>query len=349
MQTRVCAVLAGGLLFASGCATQDQLRQTEADSAAQRQAMAALRADVRRAESVTTELRAAIERNDAAIRQLGVAHAETRARAENAEQVSREFLESLLAVREEQRRQLDENGVAFADIRRRLNDLDARLRQGSAAFEEANRRLVAAEATLATVAPAAAALEAEAGRQREVDAAQARQIAGLLTQVEELRVALGSESFLRMMREIEGARQDTASLRGAFEELQKSQADAAVRFRNYYVDLDTRIRTMKQKVDEQMTRDLQGLGEDAAALRTRVEELKQSQADADARARGDREALNARIESIDGRIEALGRRIESLPPPASPPSTLAPSYPETAPSPAASEQGPFDPFSEQGR
>ena len=318
MQLKVVAALAGGLLFAVGCATQDQLRQTEADSASQREAMAALRADVRRAESVTTELRAAIERNDAAIRQLGVQHAETRARAENAESVSREFLASLLVVREEQRRQLDENGVAFADIRRRLNELDARLRQGSAAFEDANRRLVAAEATLATVAPAAAELGAETRRQREADEAQALQIAGLRTQVEELRVAIGSESFLRMMREIESARQDTASLRGAFEELQKGQADNATRFRNYYVDLDTRIRTMKQKMDEQMTRDLQGLGEDAAALRTRVEELKQDQAGADARSRSERDALNARIESLNGRIDSLDRRIDSRPAPAAP-------------------------------
>lgn len=336
MQPRVCAVLAGGLLLASGCATQDQLRQTEADSAAQRQAIGALRADVRRVEALTTELGAAIERNDAAIRQLGLQHAETRARAENAEKVSREFLASLLAVREEQRRQLDENGVAFADIRRRLNELDARLRQGAAASEEANRRLAAAETTLGTVAPAAAALEAEAGRQREVDEAQARQLAGLRTQVEELRAALGSESFLRMMREIEGARQDTASVRGAFEELQRAQADASTRFRNYYVDLDTRIRNMKQKVDEQLTRDLQGLGEDAAALRLQVEELKQSQVDADARARGDRDALNARIESIGSRIESLDRRIESAPAPVAPPA---------AASPPSAEEGPFDPFS----
>ena len=337
MQLKVAAALAGGLLLAVGCATQDQLRETEADSASQRQAMAALRADVRRAESVTTELRAAIERNDATIRQLGVQHAETRARTENAESVSREFLASLLAVREEQRRQLDENGVAFADIRRRLNDLDARLRQGSAAFEDANRRLVAAEATLATVVPAAAKLAAElaaaAQRQREVDQAQALQIAGLRTHVEELRVAIGSESFLRMMREIESARQDTASLRGAFEELQKGQADSAARFRNYYVDLDTRIRTMKQKMDEQMTRDLQRMGEDATALRTRVDELKQDQADANARSRSERDALNARIESLNGRIESLDKRIESRPAP------VAPS------SPSATEEGPLDPFS----
>lgn len=313
MQLKLAAALAGGLLFAVGCATQDQLRQTEADSASQRQTMAALRADVRRAESATTELRAAVERNDAAIRQLGVQHAETRARAENAESISREFLASLLAVREEQRRQLDENGVAFADIRRRLNELDARLRQGSAAFEDANRRLISAEATLATVAPAAAALQAEVRLQQEADQAQAQQIAGLRTQVEELRVAIGSESFLRMMREIESARQDTASLRGAFEELQKGQADSAARFRNYYVDLDTRIRTMKQKMDEQMTRDLQRLGEDATALRTRVDELKQDQADADARTRSERDALNSRIESLNSRIESLDSRIESRP------------------------------------
>jgi chromosome segregation ATPase len=339
MQLRVVAALAGGLLFAAGCATQDQLRQTEADSAAQRQAMAALRADVRRAESVSTELRAAIERNDAAIRQLGVQHAETRARAENAEKVSREFLASLLAVREEQRRQLDENGVAFAEIRRRLNELDARLRQGSAAFEEANRRLVAAQASLAELGSTAAKLEAEARRQRESGDAQDSQIAGLRTQVEALRAALGSESFLRMMREIESARQDTASLRGAFEELQKGQADTATRFRNYYVDLDTRIRTMKQKIDEQMTRDLQGVGEHAAELRIRVDELKQSLAETEARGRGDREALKARIESINSRIEALDRRIEAVSSPAVPP--------PVAPSPPAAEEGPFDPFSRQ--
>lgn len=342
MDPRPFAAFAGVMWLVAGCATQDQLRQTEADSATQRQTMAALRADVRRAESVTTEQRAAIDRNEASIRKLEAALAETGARAANAQSVSTEFLASLVAVREEQRRQLDENGAAFADLRRGQADLDARLRQGGVAVDDVSRRLAAIEVTLAGVGSKAAELEASARRQRETDETLARQIAQLRTQVEELRVALGSESFLRMMREIEGARQDTAALRGEFEALQKAQADAATRFRNYYVDLDTRIRTMKQKIDEQITRDLQGVGEDAVALRARVEELNRGQADADAmllrrvdeltknqaeaaatlRSRVDELAqaqavADARLrsdrEALEARIEALGRRIDALP------------------------------------
>lgn len=71
----------------AGCATQDQLRQTDARA-----------------------------RTDAA-----------KVQADSALATSREFLANLLAAREEQRRQLDENGVAFTDLRRELADLESRL------------------------------------------------------------------------------------------------------------------------------------------------------------------------------------------------------------------------------
>ena len=93
---------------------------------------------------------------------LEVALTEARAREDSAKvqadgalATSREFLANLLAAREEQRRQLDESGVAFADLRRKAADLESRLRarqrlidQGTVAFDDAIRRLIAVEAGL---------------------------------------------------------------------------------------------------------------------------------------------------------------------------------------------------------
>jgi septal ring factor EnvC (AmiA/AmiB activator) len=88
--------------------------------------------------------------------------------ADSALATSREFLANLLAAREEQRRQLDENGVAFTDLRRELEDV----------------------------------------------------------------------------------RRNSASLRGAIEELRKAQADSAAQARIYYIDLDSRVRQMKQPASQ---------------------------------------------------------------------------------------------------
>ncbi len=51
---------------------------------------------------------------------------------------------------------------------------------------------------------------------------------------------------MQMMRELEGVRRNSASLRGTIEELQKAQADSAAQARNYYLDLDSRVRQLKQ-------------------------------------------------------------------------------------------------------
>ena len=71
--------LTGIVCAVAGCATQDALRQTEAQQGKAVQA-----------------LRAGADRSDSAL------------------STSREFLANLLAAREEQRRQLDANGVAFS-------------------------------------------------------------------------------------------------------------------------------------------------------------------------------------------------------------------------------------------
>ncbi len=266
---RFFAVLWGIVLPLAGCATQDQLRQTEEQ---QGNAVQALKADANRSESVISDLRAEIKRTQKSVHGLEVALTEARARADAAKgqadsalSTSREFLANLLTVREEQRRQLDENGVAFAGLRRTAADLESRLQaqqrlidQGAVAFNNAIRRLSVIEAGLQDAVRRATLLEAQAKTGQEADNGLARQLATLSKQsetlskqnetlskqVEQTRSVISSEGLLQMMRELEDVRRNSASLRGSIEELQQAQVDAATKGRNFYVDLDTRIQAL---------------------------------------------------------------------------------------------------------
>jgi predicted nucleic acid-binding Zn-ribbon protein len=249
--------LTGIACAVAGCATQDQLRQTEAQ---QGQAVQALRAGADRSENVVAELRAEIKRTQDSVHGLEVALTDARARtdaakvrADSALSTSREFLGNLLEAREEQRRQLDENGVAFADLRRKAADLESRLQaqerlieQGNVAFSDAIRRLIAVEAGLQEAGRRSGTLEAKAKTGLESDDALSRQFVSLRKQVEETRAVINSEGLLQMMRELEDVRRNSASLRGSIEELQRAQADSAAQARNYYLDLDSRVRQLKQ-------------------------------------------------------------------------------------------------------
>lgn len=236
-------VVCAAALAAAGCATQDQLRNSEVSHD---QDVEVLRAELRRTQDT--------------VHTLEVTLAETRARADGdraqadtALATSREFLSNLVAVREEQRRQLDENGASFSDLRRKAADLDARLQaqqqsldQGYASFNEMIRRLVAVEAGLQDMTRRSGALEARAKVGQESDDATSRQLVALRKQVEDTRSVMSSEGLLELMRGLEDVRRNSASLRGAIDELQKAQDDAAVQARNFYVDLDTRVRLLKQ-------------------------------------------------------------------------------------------------------
>ena len=250
---------AGLVLAIAGCATQDQLRQTEAQ---QGQVVQSLRADANRSESGISELRAEVKRTQDSVHALEVALTEARTRtdaakaqAESAQATSREFLANLIAAREEQRRQLDQSGVAFAELRRKTADLEARLQarqrlmdQGAVAFSDAIRRLVAVETGLQEAGRRSGTLEAKAKTGQESDEAMHRQLAALRKQVEETRAVITSESMLQMMRGLEDVRRNSASLRGSIDELQKAQADSATQSRNFYLDLDARIQVVKQKL-----------------------------------------------------------------------------------------------------
>lgn len=249
--------LTGIVCAVAGCATQDQLRQTEAQ---QGQAVQVLRADADRSENVIAELRTEIKRTQDSVHGLEVALTDARARtdaakvqADSALSTSREFLANLLAAREEERRQLDENGVAFADLRRKAADLESRLQaqqrlidQGNVAFNDAIRRLMAIEAGLQEAGRGSTLLVAKAKAGQEADDGLTRQLATLRKQVEETRSVINSEGLLQMLRDLEDVRHNSASLRGSIEELQKAQADSAAQARNYYLDLDSRVRQLKQ-------------------------------------------------------------------------------------------------------
>jgi predicted nucleic acid-binding Zn-ribbon protein len=255
--------LTGIVCAVAGCATQDQLRQTEAQ---QGQAVQALRAGADRSESVISDVRAEIRRTQESVHGLEVALTDARARtdaakvqADNALATSREFLANLLAAREEQRRQLDENGVAFTDLRRELADLESRLQaqqrlleQNASALNDTRRRLYAVETGLQEAGRRSTLLEANARADQEADGSLTRQLASLRKQVEEMRSVISSEGLLQMMRELEDVRRNSASLRGAIEELRKAQADSAAQARTYYIDLDTRVRQMKQPASQKV-------------------------------------------------------------------------------------------------
>ena len=88
---------------------------------------------------------------------------------------------NLLAAREEQRRQLDENGVAFADLRRKLTDLDLLLQaqqrllgQNGSALNDARRRLYAVEAGMQQAGRRSTLLKAKATAGQVDAAARAR-------------------------------------------------------------------------------------------------------------------------------------------------------------------------------
>ena len=297
---RFFAVLWGIVLPLAGCATQDQLRQTEEQ---QGNAVQALKADADRSESVISDLRAEIKRTQKSVHGLEVALTEARARADAAKgqadsalSTSREFLANLLTVREEQRRQLDENGVAFAGLRRTAADLESRLQaqqrlidQGAVAFNNAIRRLSVIEAGLQDAVRRATLLEAQAKTGQEADNGLARQLATLSKQsetlskqnetlskqVEQTRSVISSEGLLQMMRELEDVRRNSASLRGSIEELQQAQVDAATKSRNFYVDLDTRIQALKKVQTDFATQDRTS----NLDLDTRIQALSKAQAD----------------------------------------------------------------------
>lgn len=264
------------LLALYGCATPDQLRQTEAQSAEQGYAVKSMRSEVESntaaIEGVRAELakaRADLKRTQDSMRAAEVAAADARTRSEAAKvqadsalSTSKQFLNNLVAAREEQRRQLDENGAKFADVRRKSAELESRLQtqqrgteQGAVALSEVLRRLGAVETGLQEVSEKVvqqgAAVEARAKASQDSDEGLARQLSALSKQVADTRAVLSSEGLLQMMRELEDSRRTTAALRGLVEELQKAQSDSAAQLRKFYLDLDTRMRAIKQNVSQQ--------------------------------------------------------------------------------------------------
>jgi len=238
------------------------LRQSEVQSAEQKQAVQALQADAGRSESSISELRSELKRSRDAVQALEVSLADTRARADAAKvqadtalATSREFLTALVAAREEQRRQLAENGASFAEASRRLTEIESRLQaqqrllqQTSTSLNDASRRLVALESSVVEAGRKSAALEAKAKTGQETDATLTRQLQTLRVQVDETRSVINSEGLMKLQRELQGVQRDTAVLRGSIEDLQHAHSEAASRARNQYLDLDTRIQALKQKI-----------------------------------------------------------------------------------------------------
>ena len=343
MQLRLVAAWVGSVCMVFGCATEDQLRQTEAQ---QGQAVQALRAEVNRSESVIAELRAEIKRAQETAHGLEVALTDARARTDSAKAqadsalaTSREFLANLLAAREEQRRQLDENGVAFSGLRRKTEDLESRLQsqqrlidQGNVVFNNATRRLAAIEAGLQEAARRSTSLEAQAKAGQETDNALARQLATLGKQVEETRAVITSEGLLQLMREQEEARRNSAALRGSIEELQKAQTDAATQVKNFYVDLDARIQALKKAQV-----DLAKLDKNSSLeLDSRIQALSNGQADLVAQATNYYLDFDARIQDLKQKLPATAPESKASEPAGPLPATTS----ESAVAPAAEPDHP---------
>jgi len=230
-RTKCLLVLTAIVGAVAGCATQDQLHQTEVQ---QGQAVQALRAGADRSESVVAGLRTEIERTQESMHGLEVALTDARARtdaaqvqADSALATTREFLANLL-------------------LESRLQAQQRLLEQNASALNDASRRLYAVEAGLQEAGPRSTLLEAKAKAGQDADDGLSRQLATLRKQVEETRSVISSAGLLQMLREIEDVRRNSASLHGTIEELRKAQADSAAQARNYYLDLDSRVRQMKQ-------------------------------------------------------------------------------------------------------
>ena len=313
MQLRLVAAWVGSVCMVFGCATEDQLRQTEAQ---QGQAMQALRAEANRSESVIAELRSEIKRAQETAHGLEVALTDARARTDSAKAqadsalaTSREFLANLLAAREEQRRQLDENGVAFSGLRRKTEDQESRLQaqqllidQGTVAFNNATRRLAAIEAGLQEAARRSTSLEAQAKAGQETDNALARQLVTLGKQVEETRAVITSEGLLQLMRDQEDARRNSAALRGSIEELQKAQMDAATQAKNFYLDLDARIQALKKAQADFATLDKNS----SLELGSRIQALSEAQTDLAVQARNYYLDFDTRIQALKPKSPVTG-------------------------------------------
>ena len=239
---------ASAALVLAGCATPDQLRQTEAQTAEQGYAVKSLRAGQDTSAAQIKELQSQLSQTQQSMRALETSVVEAHARADSAQSTSKELLASLVAAREEQHRQLDESGAAFAELRRKT---DATLQQTATTYTETTKRLNEIDTRLQAVTRRATALEAKTGTAQASDVVLTQQIAVLGKEVADTRALINSEGLLHLMREVEDLRQNTALLRGSIEELQKAQADAAVQIKNFYVDLDTRIRLMKQTTGQQ--------------------------------------------------------------------------------------------------
>ncbi|MFL6580127.1 MAG: YbgF trimerization domain-containing protein [Burkholderiales bacterium] len=246
------------VLVMAGCATPDQLRQTEAQTAEQGYAVKSLRAGQDASAGQIKELRSELSQTQQSMHVLEAAVVDTQARADTAQSASKELLASLVAAREEQRRQLDQNGAAFAELRRKSAEMDATLQvqkraleQSASTYNDATRRLNEIDTKLQGVTRRAATLETKSGNAQVSDAIMTQQIAALSKEVADTRALINSEGLLQLMREVEDLRHNSAMLRGSIEELQKAQADAAVQIKNFYVDLDTRIRLMKQGAGQQ--------------------------------------------------------------------------------------------------
>src|SRR3954471_3638649 len=251
------------VLVLAGCATPDQLRQTEAQTAEQGYAVKSLRAGQDAGVAQVKELRSELSQTQQSMHVLEAAVVDTQARADTAQSASKELLASLVAAREEQRRQLDQNGAAFAELRRKSAEMDATLQvqkraleQSASTYNDATRRLNEIDTKLQGVTRRAATLEAKSGNAQVSDAILTRQIAALSKEVADSRALINSEGLLQLMREVEDLRHNSAMLRGSIEELQKAQADAAVQIKNFYVDLDTRIRLMKQGSGQQAVKQI---------------------------------------------------------------------------------------------
>jgi chromosome segregation ATPase len=246
------------VLAAAGCATPDQLRQTEAQTAEQGYAVKSLRAGQDAGATQIKELRSELSQTQQSVHVLETSIVETQARADTAQSTSKELLASLVAAREEQRRQLNDNGAAFAELRRKSAEMDATLQvqqraleQSATTYQDATRRLSEMDTKLQAVTRRATTLEAKSGNAQVSDVILTQQITALSKEVADTRALINSEGLLQLMREVEDLRHNSALLRGSIEELQKAQADAAVQIKNFYVDLDTRIRLIKQATGQQ--------------------------------------------------------------------------------------------------
>ena len=214
-----------------------QVRSQQSEISKLRDELSASRSRSDAAETQARQAQAQVANLQTELTKLNARVDTTAAQSEKAVQLSTEFLSNLVAVREEQRSQIERNLRTFDAMDQRLKSIETLVAETRKQRE--SDAAVARENYSATDQRLQKANQ-ELGQLRE-------QLAVVSRENQEVRAAIDSGAMMSMLRDMEAMRRDNSQLRGAVEEVQRQQESARKRMQDYYLDLDARIQALQDK------------------------------------------------------------------------------------------------------